>query len=622
MQPVNNIFVFSFIQSATGQKKFAPIYKALHLKATDSGRRFKEGLNGNCWWPKHYDWFFGLVDGSKQGIDSFYYQKQEFPLDDDKENLIHIVSKENEKDFTINGEDVRRFSLEKAKYQWTFESCLFDYLMEIFKNVYHNDFPAILFDLAVHGKKQGLSNACLNEIAIQPDERSLARFLIIQAKSAAGLPLEIPEDTVSAVRHSEDLHTDDVDTYTYYDLQSKYTALEICEQLIRNDKALFPQEALVAHGGDARMWQDHLVANPENWMFLCNRKTKKVVGNWSFVFITPEQESQVRDGLFMEGSYTVEKRLDVFSAAPNPVAIYLLNLSTNDRAEDSRLMLWRSFAERIQTLAQKGIFLKGIYTNALDAETEGVFISKGFKYITHNKGGGEIYYLDLSHGFPEEFSYIVQERDLEKLCYQYWRTQFKCRQLTDADDLSEQQERALARLVWQTDPYIYPAMFTESQAVELLPLLFDDDSMFNLRNLYCGFIGDTIVGIILHHHGPLYWTADLLKAECKDLPATLDIVERDYFSEYQKTPVHARSIINCCVDSRWRMSGIRLGSEMMKQFLEEHPGEEMELFVLEETPAARKLYRRAGFRTVYHCDGFSIEEKKPPCLFMRRPANK
>ena len=102
MRPINNIFIFSFIRSATGQKKNAPIFAALHLQGTDSGRRFKEGLDGNCWWPKHHDWFFNLVNRVKIGsekADFFYRTEQEFPLDNDREFLIRTVSKENTKNF-------------------------------------------------------------------------------------------------------------------------------------------------------------------------------------------------------------------------------------------------------------------------------------------------------------------------------------------------------------------------------------------------------------------------------------------------------------------------------------------------------------------------------------------
>ena len=56
----------------------------------------------------------------------------------------------------------------------------------------------------------------------------------------------------------------------------------------------------------------------------------------------------------------------------------------------------------------------------------------------------------------------------------------------------------------------------------------------------------------------------------------------------------------------------------MCAFLQEHPEQDMELFVLDNNTAAYQLYQRAGFSELQKLDGFALGPEKPACTQMYR----
>ena len=119
--------------------------------------------------------------------------------------------------------------------------------------------------------------------------------------------------------------------------------------------------------------------------------------------------------------------------------------------------------------------------------------------------------------------------------------------------LSSLQLSQIAELIYDTDPYIYPALFSsKDQAVCILPRLFcANDSMFCLENLFLCLNVEDVVGIILWHQGPLFWSPEPLCSVCDELNIMelphLNQVKQSYFDSYANTPENTSAIINVCV---------------------------------------------------------------------------
>ena len=93
----------------------------------------------------------------------------------------------------------------------------------------------------------------------------------------------------------------------------------------------------------------------------------------------------------------------------------------------------------------------------------------------------------------------------------------QCRNLTLNDKLSDEQYADIARLIYQTDRYIYPAIFGCGDigvecAVRLLTDVFESkkDEMFSKDNLYVLEEGRRIIALILWHKGRLIWNPEYL----------------------------------------------------------------------------------------------------------------
>lgn len=419
------------------------------------------------------------------------------------------------------------------------------------------------------------------------------------------------------------MQSDEIKFQTYIDLKKLgISAYDIAKQLMANDIALYNN--LGKHAGTIQQWSDHIIVSPENWGFLCIGK--KIIGNWSFIFLTEQQEKTVRTGIFYEEDFTLDKVNDFLGNQEDEAAIYLLNFSLNDgyQTEENKIILWKQFGLRLQQLAKNGIFYKGIYTNVNRKDHKLTLEKMGFQYLIKNQYKGKIYYLNLMNDFPDAFSWIMPDQDLETMYEEYWGTPIIFKQLSHHDVLTKQQLSDISALIWDTDRYIYPIMMSRKQAKCILPLVFatNQDSMFSLNNIFAAIAGNRIIGIILHKKGPLKWSAETLKNMAffldETLPDTLNKAEDEYFTSYNNVSDDTTSIINCCIHSNWRLHDIRVGTHMMEAFVKKH-SERLELYVLKETLAALRVYTRNGFIINHICNGFSLDNHELPCAFMIRP---
>lgn len=200
------------------------------------------------------------------------------------------------------------------------------------------------------------------------------------------------------------------------------------------------------------------------------------------------------------------------------------------------------------------------------------------------------------------------------------------RQLAPGDILSHRQLEDIAGLIYDTDPYIYPAIFgCRSNALIILPELMTSgrDSMFNLSNIYASISADRVFGIILWHKGPVEWDPETMLNIAVQKSVDLDDkqvrrIARSYFGRKYDDPGNEGLLllINVCVSLEYRGRGIASG--ILSSFIGEHDSESMELCVIAGNDRAVVLYRNNGFFIIGLEDGFSLDEDKPQVYSMRR----
>ena len=195
--------------------------------------------------------------------------------------------------------------------------------------------------------------------------------------------------------------------------------------------------------------------------------------------------------------------------------------------------------------------------------------------------------------------------------------------LSNQMELCKTDYDSLSQLIFETDPYIYPAMFENYEnAKKLLPLLFqNNDTMFCLDNCYVAKLEEDLVGLLLWNRGRLKWTAELLRKLAYEkqieIGQYLDMVEKEYVSGYSNPDAeNVISILNLCVKKGYRSQGI--GRKIMETFLDKKGGTPIELCVLKDNINAIKLYEAVGFVAFEEYNGFSVDHHVLPAIKMRR----
>lgn len=202
----------------------------------------------------------------------------------------------------------------------------------------------------------------------------------------------------------------------------------------------------------------------------------------------------------------------------------------------------------------------------------------------------------------------------------------KCRQLCNEGEIDNNMLKDIAGLIYDTDPYIYPAMFeSRDNAIKIIPeLIRKEDKMFQMDNLYIAEYQNKVIGIVLWNKGKLEWSKEMFIETVKDLrlPVSkyLDMVTEGYINSYADIDDKIISIVNFCISEEIR--GVGAGKQMMESFIREHEDEILELCVLEENPAAVRLYQKYGFEETERYQGFSVDHRELVCIGMKKTNNK
>ena len=209
---------------------------------------------------------------------------------------------------------------------------------------------------------------------------------------------------------------------------------------------------------------------------------------------------------------------------------------------------------------------------------------------------------------------------------------YRLEQVTKETVISKNQYKEISDLIFDTDPYIYPALFGSNEAGRknaqiILPVLFETekDAMFSKENLFLLFSGVSVVGVLLWRKGAMTWTAEGLidVAEMLDVELNKDNVMKvshEYvdkrYSDLDLSRESIISLVNVCVSKDVRGRG--LGSRLLGYFISLHRNEPMTLCVLADNPRAICLYKNNGFQIVNSYDGFSLDNEKPRAYEMER----
>jgi len=190
---------------------------------------------------------------------------------------------------------------------------------------------------------------------------------------------------------------------------------------------------------------------------------------------------------------------------------------------------------------------------------------------------------------------------------------YNYKQLSEGDSLTNDDIDRISKLIYETDPFIYPAMFgSYINTKKLMPYLIEHhDPMFKLQNIFVAQEEGRIIGIVLWVKGSLIWTPELIKEACiaENVPVSeyLDLVAKEYVESYNKDREAVINIINVCVLQEYR--GVGIGEEMMKAFFDQHKCSSYELCVLKENENAVKLYTKLGFVQEVEYRGFTVDER-------------
>lgn len=168
---------------------------------------------------------------------------------------------------------------------------------------------------------------------------------------------------------------------------------QIAEQIVENDRNLYP--VAQENEGTAEQWRTFMEGAPECWRFLYDRAAKKIVGNWSFTLLMPEQRELAVEGRLLERDLAMNNTASVF--VPGVYSLFLLNFSVNQDYLESRysIELLNALWQQLAHLAQLHVYFREILVNIFIPAHEGYFKTLGFEFVSPNAVSGTIYRLGM-----------------------------------------------------------------------------------------------------------------------------------------------------------------------------------------------------------------------------------
>ena len=199
----------------------------------------------------------------------------------------------------------------------------------------------------------------------------------------------------------------------------------------------------------------------------------------------------------------------------------------------------------------------------------------------------------------------------------------ECRRMTRKDN-----RMAVARLLYDTDPYIYPALLgnvgSENQppaksAIRKFARMMLRKCVFHYKNILVAEREGMIVGAAVVLEAPPLRRIPRYLAEGK---SGRD-VRKNYFDHFSKPGKHVGEdtayVLCLCVAKDER--GRKIGSLLMNHITRNCQSSKLRLHVLENNDAI-KLYEKHGFKRIRTEDGYIYDDVPPKCIEMIREKTK
>jgi ribosomal protein S18 acetylase RimI-like enzyme len=182
--------------------------------------------------------------------------------------------------------------------------------------------------------------------------------------------------------------------------------------------------------------------------------------------------------------------------------------------------------------------------------------------------------------------------------------------------LSDRQLQEIAGLIYDTDPYIYPAMFKDRKEAEIvLPrMIRSGDRIFRTEHMFIAVDEKEVIGVLLWKRGPVSWNTAVYE-KCGGNGEHIARVVREYFNLFAETKDNTATMVRIGVREDMRRNHI--GSLLMETFMQEEAGP-YELYVLINNTEAVRFFEKDGFRIRETRPGFSLDYSAYPCYWMVR----
>lgn len=178
-------------------------------------------------------------------------------------------------------------------------------------------------------------------------------------------------------------------------------------------------------------------------------------------------------------------------------------------------------------------------------------------------------------------------------------------EIVDGKDLSAAELAETGRLLYLTDPEIYPTAFASAENMgKVFPFLAaKENSLFSLKNVLVAKCGKEIAGVLVGCNGDGWENGDLADAFFQaelPLPGGAKDAEENYFV-YEAT--HEKGDYLLCLVTSPSHRGKGIATSLLARYLKGK--NEVSLECLADNPAAIRLYEKAGFLIVSRYEGYS-----------------
>lgn len=168
----------------------------------------------------------------------------------------------------------------------------------------------------------------------------------------------------------------------------------------------------------------------------------------------------------------------------------------------------------------------------------------------------------------------------------------------------------VARLIYDTDPYIYPFWFSNkpAKAVQILKrLILTKNNLFYYKNISGLFVGKKLLGIVVCFNGKTNLTYDY-EREMMDKNSRTTI--KEYLLKLNEEQREDETYIsNICIDKKYRGQGF--GKLLLANYLKKNKCKKYSLHVLADNKVAKHLYHSVGFTRTKTEFGFSGYKNAP-----------